>query len=185
MGVFPGLVWFLMIIISIQLLHSHNGNILMDNQGHLIHIDFGFILSNSPKSLGFESSPFKLTQEFVEVSLSMFQEGRVLIFFLQVMGGPNSQMFEYYKSLLLRGLLTARKHHDRILTLVEILITSPSMASCFTNPASIMRSLRDRFHMNMTEEALRDHLHSMVVASLNSLTTKLYDGFQYFTNGIF
>lgn len=33
----------------------------------MIHIDFGFILSNSPKNLGFESSPFKLTQEFIEV----------------------------------------------------------------------------------------------------------------------
>jgi len=48
--------------------------------GKLIHIDFGYFLSNSPRSLNFESAPFKLTQEFVDV-----------------LGGLSSDLYHYYK----------------------------------------------------------------------------------------
>ena len=38
--------------------------------------------------------------------------------------------------------------------------------------------------MNLTEEQLQLLVDNLVESSLNSLTTKLYDGFQYLTNGI-
>ena len=38
--------------------------------------------------------------------------------------------------------------------------------------------------MNLTEDQLQLLIDNMVESSINSLTTKLYDGFQYFTNGI-
>lgn len=66
----------------LQLKDRHNGNVLIDNEGHIIHIDFGFMLSNSPGSVGFEAAPFKLTQDYVDV-----------------LGGAESQHFEDYKKL--------------------------------------------------------------------------------------
>jgi hypothetical protein len=52
---------------SHQVKDRHNGNLLLDEEGHIIHIDFGFMLSNSPGGVNFESAPFKLTRELLEV----------------------------------------------------------------------------------------------------------------------
>ena len=112
----------------IQVKDRHNGNILLDSEGHLIHIDYGFILSCSPKNLGFESSPFKLTPEFVEVKnfetvLPTLGNLKIISWFLgfQVMGGQGSDMFEYFKILILQGLVAARKHSDKITTCVDVM----------------------------------------------------------------
>ncbi|XP_039974340.1 phosphatidylinositol 4-kinase beta isoform X2 [Xiphias gladius] len=149
----------------LQVKDRHNGNILLDADGHIIHIDFGFILSSSPKNLGFETSAFKLTTEFVDV-----------------MGGPDGDMFNYYKMLMLQGLIAARKHMDRVLQIVEIM-QQGSQLPCF-HGSSTMRGLKERFHMSLTEEQLQLLIDQLVEGSMRSLTTKLYDGFQYLTNGI-
>ena len=55
------------VVVCLQVKDRHNGNILIDLDGHIIHIDFGFMLSNSPGSVNFENAPFKLTRELLEV----------------------------------------------------------------------------------------------------------------------
>ncbi|OLY82300.1 Phosphatidylinositol 4-kinase pik1, partial [Smittium mucronatum] len=61
------LVGYSLVCFFLQLKDRHNGNILIDNLGNLIHIDFGFMLNNSPGAIGFETAPFKFTQEYLEL----------------------------------------------------------------------------------------------------------------------
>ncbi|XP_057336845.1 phosphatidylinositol 4-kinase beta isoform X1 [Microplitis mediator] len=150
----------------IQVKDRHNGNILLHSDGHIIHIDFGFILSTSPRNLGFETSPFKLTPEFVEV-----------------MGGSQSKMFQHFKSLILQGLVAARKHMEKVVNLVEIML-SGSQLPCFrTGGAATVQGLKNRFHLTLTEDQLRQHVEDLVEGSIHSWSTKLYDRYQYFANG--
>ena len=151
----------------IQVKDRHNGNILIDNQGHIIHIDYGFMLSHSPgRNIGFENSPFKLTEEHVEV-----------------LGGQDSDLFNYFKFLLLKGFLAARKHFERIKLIVEVMQLG-SQWPCFNRRAATVHDLQNRFFLNLTEEQLSKQIDGMIYQALRSLTTKLYDNYQYFTGGI-
>lgn len=67
-----------------QFKDRHNGNLLVDDEGHLIHIDFGFMLGIAPGGINFEAAPFKLTREFLEIMDSNSE-------------GKSSEAFDYFK----------------------------------------------------------------------------------------
>lgn len=97
-----------------QVKDRHNGNILVDNEGHLIHIDFGFMLSNTPGSVGFEYAPFKLAMDYIDI-----------------LGGIGSAKWLEFKQLLCAGLLALRKEREHLLSLVEMM-QKDSTLNCFT-----------------------------------------------------
>lgn len=74
-------------------------------------------------------------------------------------------------------------HKDIILTPNFPTPFAGSQLPCF-HGSSTIRNLKERFHMSLTEEQLQVLVEQMVDGSMRSITTKLYDGFQYLTNGI-
>lgn len=150
----------------LQVKDRHDGNILMDNEGHLIHIDFGFMLSNSPGYVGFESAPFKLSQEYIEL-----------------LGGLHSVEFAKFKDLMFKGFLELRKHADRIMVLLDIM-QKESTLPCFYSGEAALAHLRQRFHLTLTDTQLRQVVDRLVISSAYNVFTKLYDTFQYYSNGI-
>ena len=59
-----------------------------------------------------------------------------------------------------------------------------SQLPCFGHGPTTIKELKQRFHMNLTEEQLEAHVNGMIDGSVHSWTTKIYDQFQYLTNGI-
>ena len=99
-----------------------------------------------------------------------------------MMGGLDGNMFNYYKMLMLQGLIAARKHRAKVVQIVEIM-QQGSQLPCF-HGFSTIRNLKERFHVSMTEEQLQLLVEQMLDGGMRSITTKLYDCFQCLTNGI-
>lgn len=63
------------------------------------------------------------------------------------MGGLESDMFEYFKILILQGLVASRKHMDKIVPIVEIMQTGnppPALPPPTNRPTNTkLRHLRD------------------------------------------
>ncbi|KAI3664959.1 hypothetical protein L6452_43574 [Arctium lappa] len=153
----------------LQVKDRHNGNLLLDEEGHVIHIDFGFMLSNSPGGVNFESAPFKLTRELLEVMDSDAE-------------GVSSEFFDYFKVLCIQGFLTCRKHADRIILLAEML--QESGFPCFKSGPRTVENLRKRFHLSLTEEQCVSLVLSLISSSLDAWRTRQYDYYQRVLNGI-
>ncbi|KAG6476772.1 hypothetical protein ZIOFF_066020 [Zingiber officinale] len=153
----------------LQVKDRHNGNILLDEEGHIIHIDFGFMLSNSPGGVNFESAPFKLTRELLEVMDSDAE-------------GTPSEFFDYFKVLCIQGFLTCRKHAERIILLVEMM--QDSGFPCFRGGIRTIQNLRKRFHLSLTEEQCVSLVLSLISSSLDAWRTRQYDYYQRVLNGI-
>lgn len=152
----------------LQLKDRHNGNILIDNQGHLVHIDFGFMLSNSPGSVGFEAAPFKLTQDYVDV-----------------LGGVTSPVYEEWKTLCKQAFQALRKSAESIIMVVDLMSKQSKMACFQSGSLATVGSLRSRFMLHLTKEEAETYVDDLISKSLGSYYTRLYDTFQYRTQGIY
>ena len=91
----------------LNLKDRHNGNIMIDMRGRIIHIDFGFILGISPGNVGFETAPFKMTKEYVNL-----------------LDGINSDIYNYFILLLTKGFLEIRKYSDSFVKIIEVMSKS-------------------------------------------------------------
>ena len=64
--------------------------------------------------MNFENAPFKLTQDYMDL-----------------MEGPQSDKFEFFKSLIVRGLIEIRRNLDDLLSFIVIM--SKGKCICFIN----------------------------------------------------
>ena len=154
----------------LQIKDRHNGNILINNEGYLIQIDFGFFLSNAPGG-EFEKAPFKLTNEIIEV-----------------IGGINSKYFQIFRKLMCKGMLAIAKHYEKIMILVEMMYCGyGKKLECFKSGDLSLTKLREKKKKkkNMKKTEYLALVDELIQQALTSWRTKWYDKYQYFFEGIF
>ncbi|KAI0558750.1 1-phosphatidylinositol 4-kinase [Gracilaria domingensis] len=147
----------------------HNGNLMIDAEGHIIHIDFGFLLSNSPGgNMEFEKAPFKLTEEMV-----------------QVMGGTNSGAFKLYRKLCVQGYLEACRYANKILLMVDTMYPGNETMPCFLQGRDyVLTNLRDRLGFELSKKDKIQRMSKLVDYARGNWTTRAYDHFQKVSMGI-
>lgn len=142
----------------LQVKDRHNANIMLDTRGHIIHIDFGFILGESPGLWTHETAPFKLTQDYIDI-----------------LGGENSANMDHFRGLFLEGFKAIRKHIDDIAALVQVALP-PNDRRALTEVGKLKKRFTD---LKSDQEIL-----SLISASSSSSMTWQYDFYQKRQNDI-
>lgn len=150
----------------LQAKDRHNGNILIDDHGHMIHIDFGFILEISPAAnLNFEKAGFKLSHDMTQI--------------VDPGGKKKSEEFAYFVDLCIRGYLIARTRAEDILATVGLM--QDSGLPCFGRGRPI-ENLRKRFRLDLTPTEAGNFFRRMIFRSYDRWSTKFYDIVQLLQN---
>jgi len=105
-----------------------------------------------------------------------------------LMDGVDSEIYQYFKSLMIRGFFEIRKSLDDILVLIEILMKDSRMP-CFKKPKTLLAEIRDRislkYNMSLTKEIdYFEMVDRLVKDSTNAWSTTHYDNYQKMSNGI-
>lgn len=152
----------------LQIKDRHNGNLMISRKGELVHIDFGFLLTSSPGGWNFESAPFKLSQELIDV-----------------MDGVDSDAFNYYKVLVFLGADAVRKKAGDIISLLAVMSAYNSMPCFGSDPGVAVNQLRDRLSLDLSSKSsFPMYVKNMISTSADNWRTRRYDQFQTLQNGI-
>mmetsp|Transcript_6690 Transcript_6690/g.7580 ORF Transcript_6690/g.7580 Transcript_6690/m.7580 type:complete len:1193 (+) Transcript_6690:124-3702(+) len=148
----------------------HNGNIMFDLFGNLIHIDFGFAFGmNVGHEFTMERAPFKLTEEYVEV-----------------MGGTNDECYKEFVHLFVEGFKAARKNSQIALGLVEIMMYR-SNYPCFSGRryggGQALRGFREKLMLDVPDNMVEKNAKALINKAKDHWGTRAYDSFQHRSNG--
>jgi phosphatidylinositol 4-kinase len=97
------------------------------------------------------------------------------------MDGLESEMFQYFKRLMIRGFFEIRKNLDDILVLIEIMMKDSRMP-CFVKPKTLLPEVRDRISLKYNTGLAKENdyfelVDRLVKTSTNNWRTMQYDSF--------
>ena len=161
------LAGFCLLSYYLDIKDRHNGNIMINSEGRIMHIDFGFLLGTSPKNLGFERAQFKLVKSYVDI-----------------LDGFEGKMFKHFKEQMVKGLIESKKYFQIISTMIKIMSHSNLPCLAGQNIDNVINNLHKKFLFGYSKEQVEKYVDEMINNNYENFWTKRYDQFQYWTNGI-
>ncbi|KAI9755987.1 MAG: Phosphatidylinositol (PI) 3-kinase, partial [Candelina submexicana] len=132
----------------------HLDNLLLAPDGHFFHADFGFILGRDPKPF---APAMKLCKEMVEG-----------------MGGSSSTHYAAFKSYCFTAYTTLRKSSNLILNLFSLMVDA-NIPDIKMEPDKAVLKVKERFHLEMSEEEAIRHFEALIGDSVNALFPVVID----------
>lgn len=148
----------------LQVKDRHNGNIMIDGEGHIVHIDFGFLFDIGPGGVKFEPNSFKLTHEMVVL-----------------MGGRYSQGYQLFQKLTVKAFLAIRPHAEQLVSTVRMMLDT--QLPSFKGEPTIKR-LKDRFALGLNDRQAAEWMVAIIRNAHENVRSTAYDEFQRLQNGI-
>ncbi|CCW62636.1 unnamed protein product [Phytomonas sp. EM1] len=137
----------------------HLENILVAQDGRLLHIDFGYILGNDPKPF---PPPMKINREMIDV-----------------LGGPQSVGYVEFKSYCCSAYNILRKHAALFLHMLQLMSHARSLpqitGSGIVDPSLILLQVQDKLRLDLSNAQATQYLQTVIADSVGSVFTGLWD----------
>eukprot|EP00703_Trepomonas_sp_PC1_P004402 JAP92204.1 Phosphatidylinositol 4-kinase, putative [Trepomonas sp. PC1] len=142
----------------LQFKDRHNGNIMLNNQGQIAHIDFGFFFESAPGgAFSIERSPFKMSEQF-----------------LQIIGGKDSIGYEQFKHEFRQEMIKCQFLKSQLVKMFNLILGLIPGVKSYEG----IHKFQNRFTDNV------QHCEKLVEDSISSFGSGLYDAFQALQNDI-
>lgn len=135
----------------------HLDNILLHQNGHLLHCDYSFILGHDPKTY----MPMRITEEMVTG-----------------FGGRDSDNFARFVSFAGAAFLTLRRHNNlrSLLSHVRLMVDSNMVdVSIHQSPEEAILAMRGRFRLDLNDDDALTYIEDVIEKSIASKMWKAVD----------
>lgn len=129
----------------------HLENLLIGKNGHIFHVDFGYILGKNPPKKGLMVPPIRLNKPM-----------------MQVFGEQSSESYAEWKRKCIDAFIKLRKHRHFLLNVVMAMSDSAIPNLQPDEAIKVLNEMNERFLPKLSDDAARAEFDQIIDKSVNA-----------------